>query len=137
MRLLAAVGPGILVAGLVVLALAVARGEASLFLVVVVPVVTGSGPLALVGILLVFAGFFVSFLGWPARAAMPATDDLATAGQPAERPVPPSRRWGGVVFLGPLPLVFGSDPRMTRSMILVGVVLFLALLALTVLALLA
>jgi len=50
---------------------------------------------------------------------------------------PPARRWGGVLFLGPIPVIFGSDPRMTRTMLLIGVVLFLALVVLTVLALLA
>ena len=132
MRLLSLVGPGILVAGLLTLALAVSRGEASMYLVVVVPIVTGTGPLAFLGILLVFAGFFLAFLGWPSRAESPTVPAAA-----APSPAPPARRWGGVVFLGPLPLVFGSDPRMSRTMLLVGAVLFLALLALTVLAFLA
>ena len=35
------------------------------------------------------------------------------------------------MFLGPIPIVFGSDARMTRTMLLLGIVLFLALLALT------
>ena len=38
---------------------------------------------------------------------------------------------------GVIPVIFGSDPRMTRTMLLVGVILFLALVVLTVLALLA
>ena len=57
---------------------------------------------------------------------------------PAEAPsgAPPeptrSRRWGGVLFLGPIPLVFGSDPQVTRMMLVLGVILFLALLVLTI-----
>jgi len=135
-RLTAAVGPGILIAGLVTLVLAASRGEASIYLVVVVPVMTGRSPLAFLAVLLVFIGFFVTFLGWPASAALLPGEDSSVPGPPSA-PTPPARRWGGVVFLGPLPLIFGSDPRMTRSMILVGAVLFLALLALTILALLA
>ena len=44
-------GPGFLLAGLVALAVAVARNEASVALVFVVPVVIGSGPLAFLGVL--------------------------------------------------------------------------------------
>src|SRR5437667_9057836 len=46
-------GPGFLLAGLVALAVAVARNEASVALVFVVPVVIGSGRLAFLGVLLI------------------------------------------------------------------------------------
>ena len=124
-------GPGFLLAGLVALAVAVARNEASLALVFVVPVVIASGPLAVLGILLIFVGFFLTFLSWSAGPLPPMPG-------PAEAPsgAPPeptrSRRWGGVLFLGPIPLVFGSDPQMTRMMLILGVILFLALLVLTI-----
>jgi len=125
-------GPGFLLAGLVALAVAVARNEASLALVFVVPVVIASGPLAVLGILLIFVGFFLTFLSWSAGPMPPP------AAGPTEVPsgAPPepsrSRRWGGVLFLGPIPLVFGSDPEMTRMMLILGVILFLALLVLTI-----
>ncbi len=127
-------GPAVLGIGVAVLALAVGRGEASVYLVVIVPVVAGTGPLGFLGILLVFVGFFLTFLLWPTRTEAGAAEHV-DAGQ-AEG-LPPTRRWGGVAFLGPIPLVFGSDSRMTRTMLWVGVALFLALLALTILALLA
>jgi len=125
-----------LLAGLVCIGVAVARGEATAFLVLVFPVVTGSGPLILAGILFSFLGFFATFTFWPGRPIgvaaseefAPATDTTGPA---------PTRQWGGVVFLGPFPIVFGSDPRMTRMMLLVGIVLFVALLGLTLFALLA
>jgi len=129
-------GPGFLLAGLVALAVAVARNEASVALVFVVPVVIGSGPLAFLGVLLIFVGFFLTFLSWSAGPLPPMPG-------PAEAPsgAPPeptrSRRWGGVLFLGPIPLVFGplvfgSDPQVTRMMLVLGVILFLALLVLTI-----
>lgn len=129
------VGPALLVAGVALLGLALSRGEASLYLVVVVPVITGSSPLSVAGILLIFAGFFATFLLWPARGIdLPPPTEAA----PEMRPegTPPRSRWGGVVFLGPFPIVFGSDVRMTRAMLLLGIILFLALLALTLYALL-
>ncbi len=132
MRLTRWLGPAILGIGLAVLALAVGRGEASLYLVVIVPVIAGTGPLAFLGILLVFVGFFLTFLLWSTRTGPGSEEQIVGAG-PAEGP-PPARRWGGIAFLGPIPLVFGSDPRMTRAMLWVGVLLFLALLALTLVA---
>jgi uncharacterized protein (TIGR00304 family) len=134
-RLLRFFGPGIVLLGLLLLALAVQRGEARLYLVIVVPVVAGTGPVAFLAILLVFVGFFLTFLLWPAHLQSRAAPPAETVQTPTES-VPATRRWGGVVFLGPIPLVFGSDPRMTRTMLLVGMILFFALLALTVFALL-
>ena len=135
MRFLRLLGPAIVLVGLLVLAVAVQRGEASVYLVIVVPIVAGSGPIAFLAILLVFVGFFLTFLLWPSRLAAPSEQALESVQLPTDMAKAP-RRWGGVVFLGPIPLVFGSDPRMTRAILLVGVILFLALLALTILAVL-
>src|SRR5947209_17062657 len=103
MRPIQWLGPAVLGTGVVVLALAVARGEASVYLVVIVPVVAGTGPLAFLGILLVFVGFFLTFLLWPTRTEASSTEQV-DAGR-AEG-LAPTRRWGGVAFLGPIPLVF-------------------------------
>jgi len=122
-------------AGVLTMALAVARGEASVYMVLIIPVIVGTGPLAFLGVFLVFAGFLLTFLLWPFRfEAEPEGQDIRPV---SSEGAPPARRWGGVLFLGPIPVIFGSDPRMTRTMLLVGVVLFLALVVLTVLALLA
>jgi uncharacterized protein (TIGR00304 family) len=130
-RLGQVLGPVFLLAGLIALAWAVANGEASVALVFVVPVVIGSGPFAFLGVLLIFVGFFLTFLFWTSGAAppVPGPAEVPTAA-PAEPGRP--RRWGGVLFLGPIPLVFGSDPEMTRMMLILGVILFIALLVLTI-----
>jgi len=126
-----------LVAGVLCFGLAVTRGEATLYLVLVFPVVTGSGPLMMAGVLLTFLGFFTTFLFWPGHpVGTSAHEAAAHAAEDSSGPAP-TRRWGGVVFLGPVPIVFGSDPKMTRTMLFVGILLFVALLALTLFALLA
>lgn len=136
MRAIRLIGPVVIIAGFATLALAVARGEASLYLIVVIPAVVGNGPLAFLGILLVFLGFFLTFfLGSAAAPIGEAEPREGPTAIPAE--TPGRRRWGGVVFLGPIPLVFGSDPQMTRMMLLLGAILFLALLGLTLALLLA
>jgi uncharacterized protein (TIGR00304 family) len=132
-------GPAVLLLGLLTLAVAVSQGEASLYLIVIIPAVVGTGPLAFLGILLVFVGFFLTFFLWSAGASPLAApmEPAAIPGPEASSQVPPRRRWGGVVFLGPFPVVFGSDPQMTRIMLVLGAVLFLALLGLTIVLLLA
>ena len=136
MRPIRFVGPGILLTGLVALAWAVARGEASVYLIFVVPAVVGTGPFAFLGILLVFLGFFLTFFLWTTGAPPSSIGRPAIESPEAEAIAPQettkARRWGGVVFLGPIPLVFGSDPQMTRMMLILGVILFFALLLLTV-----
>lgn len=127
-------GPALFVAGGAALALAAVRGEASLSLVVIVPVVTATGGLGALAILLLVAGFLVTFVAWPlhaAREVAAAPIDEPIGVQPPP-PGPAARRWGGVLFLGPVPIVFGSDARVTRGMLLLGLILFLALLGLTV-----
>jgi uncharacterized protein (TIGR00304 family) len=134
-RLIRWLGPAAFIAGVLTMALAVAAGQANVYLVLVIPVIVGTGPLAFLGIILVFAGFLFTFLLWPSRFPQDPGhgDALPTPPQASA----PARRWGGVLFLGPIPVIFGSDPRMTRTMLLLGVVLFLALVALTVIALFA
>jgi uncharacterized protein (TIGR00304 family) len=134
-RLIRWLGPASVVAGVLTMAIAVAQRQATVYLVLFIPVIVGTGPLGFLGIILVFAGFLLTFLLWPARFAEDPgnRDALPTSREGAA----PTRRWGGVLFLGPIPVIFGSDPRITRTMLLVGIVLFLALLALTVIALFA
>lgn len=125
-------GPILFVAGVAVIAYALARGEATLSLLVIFPVLTATGPWAALGIALVIAAFVLSFLTWPWQVEMPSAPAPAAPPSSPMTPPAPQRRWGGVVFLGPIPIVFGSDARVTRMMLILGLVLFLALLALTV-----
>jgi uncharacterized protein (TIGR00304 family) len=74
--------------------------------------------LVLVGIAIIFAGFFVVFL-----AAM-------VSGAPSEEGERRTKtRGGGVILIGPIPIVFGSDARwasiaLVLAIILIVIVLF-------------
>ncbi len=93
----------LLAAGVGLVTMAVLTGEATLYLLLVVPVVTGSSPLLLLGVACLFLGFL----------SLPFA--LATSGFEREEPLPhgsaepagASECWGGVVLVGPLPLFFG------------------------------
>jgi len=131
MRAMRLLGPALFVAGVAAIAIALARGEATLSLVLIFPVLTADGAWAVLGIALVVAAFFATFLTWtaPVEAAPEPIPPPPT--MPAQPQPSPQRRWGGVVFLGPIPIVFGSDARVTRWMLFLGVLLFVALLLLT------
>ncbi len=133
MRPLRLLGPALFAGGLAALAVAVSQGQATLNLFLVFPIVAASGPWGFLGILLLVAGFALLFLAWPSPSEEPAMQ-VTAARAPGPPPVA-SRRWGGVLFLGPIPVVFGSDAQVTRWMLVLALVLFVALLVLTLLAL--
>lgn len=121
------------VLGAALLAVAVAAGEAIVYVVLVVPVVQATGTLAFAAIAAVFGAFlllFVSFALAPPEIATAAEGPSASPppGNVPAQTLPRSRRSGGILFLGPLPIVFGSDPQVARWMIVVACVLFLLLL---------
>lgn len=126
-------GVGLFALGVALLAVAVTRGEAVPYLVLIFPVVQATGPLAFGAIASLFAGMVVFFLAFAIRPdGVPVSPGVAPPPSeipPGERAPPPRTRAGGVVFLGPLPIIFGSDAQVARWMIVVAVVLFVLLVA--------
>jgi len=108
-----------LVAGVALIALSVAEGGASVGLVVVVPVVSGSSLLFLVGVLLLIVGFFA--LPFALAARWEEEPPLPSPPSPAR-----AEREGGVggfVLIGPFPVVFGTwkgVSRRTRWLLALG-----------------
>ncbi len=138
MRLAQLAGPVLFIAGVAALAVGLLEGEATLSLFIIFPVVTATGAWSLLGIVLMISGVFVFFWTWSiptetVPAPPPSAPPVPSAAAPP--PVAARRRWGGVVFLGPIPVVFGSDQKVTQWMLLVGVLLFVALVVLTIIAL--
>ncbi len=137
-RLVRLVGPVLLIVGLVVLAVGFLQGEATLMLFIIFPVVTASGLWSVLGIILIVAGFFLSFLGVastiePVPMPPPSPPEPSAAAPPA--PAAAQKRWGGIVLLGPIPILFGSDPKFAWWMVLVGALLLVGLVVLTIIAL--
>ncbi len=136
-RLVRFVGPSLLLAGVACLIFGYLRGEASLSLFVIFPIVTATGGWSALGILLIIAGFFGFVLTGPSWAGPVPVPPEGREPAPASTGAPAAvagRRWGGVVFLGPVPVVFGSDAKIARWMILVGLLLFVGLVVLTVIS---
>ena len=139
-------GPGLLalVGGVVLLAWALASGDAELHLVVVVPVISGTGAVFAGGVLLLMLGLVITFLGLSLRHAGGIAggpgDELPTPtrdGQPPRAGTPPASggaEFGGVVFIGPIPIIFGRGQRpggwMLVASIVFGVLLIVFILGL-------
>jgi uncharacterized protein (TIGR00304 family) len=114
--------------GVALLGYSVTVGESQAHLVLLFPVVTGGGAIGLVGMALIFLALFLGFFSF---ARLPATSTPAggPAGSTAATPPAPPAKFGGVVFLGPIPIVFGSSPTISKVMLAAAVVMTIILLA--------
>lgn len=128
MRLVRGIPVAFLAAGVASLVAAVATGEATVYLVLVVPVLAGSSGLLLLGIVLLFLGFFTLPLGFPGESEEGRGGILPepAPGMPRPATPPAPAGSGGVILLGPVPLFFGSfrnpSPRVYWLAVLVGAV---------------
>ena len=123
-----AFGLVVLLVGVALVVDAVRRGEASVVLVVVVPVVYGASAELAAGIVFLLAAIFLVSLGRAQRAGPADPADGTATG--ADRS---SGAMGGVLLLGPVPIFFGSARRVSRRTyllaVLAGAALFAAALA--------
>jgi uncharacterized protein (TIGR00304 family) len=125
-----AIGLLMLAAGIALLAWAVASGDARLHLVVIIPVISGTGPVFAGGTLLFMAGLMVTFVGHSLRSfermealeGPPPRPEEGEARPPAARAPAGGPEFGGVVFIGPIPIVFGKGQRTSRWMLVASVV---------------
>jgi uncharacterized protein (TIGR00304 family) len=125
------IGIVVLLIGLAATAWSVYSGLISFSLVVIIPVLTSDSALGSLPLLLIFAGFLILALG-PALGedGSEETEDNVDAG--AERTGAARPKFGGVVLIGPIPIVFGSDGRTA----LIAAAIAIVILALVILWLL-
>ncbi len=103
----------LLVAGVLLVADAVRRGAATLSLVVIVPVVSGSSSEFVLGVVALIAGIFL--LPWLAWREQGAPDPGPGPADPGESPNPGATGGtGGLILVGPVPIFFGSWRRGSR-----------------------
>jgi uncharacterized protein (TIGR00304 family) len=123
------VGLLVLALGILVLALAIMRGQATLALIVIIPVIYGSSWLLALGAVLAMVGLFLLFAGY-AQSVGAYEDETegvkplpAGTGQPAEKKV----SYGGFLLIGPVPVVFGNRPAWLPYLIILAVITVVAL----------
>jgi uncharacterized protein (TIGR00304 family) len=112
----------IFVAGIAVIALAVATGEARVELVLIFPVFSGSSGLFLLGVVLILLSFITGFaLLALAQAELLKASDGSVESQDTDK-TRTETKYGGVVLIGPVPIAFGSERRIALAMLVAGIV---------------
>lgn len=126
MRSLLGVSVVALAGGAGLVAFSLLQGGASVALLVIFPVVTGSSLTFLAGVILLFVGFFSMPFGLADRWE---DDEPPT---PSTTPALASRQvaGGGFVLIGPVPILFGSwkgiSSRARWALALVGAIVLIA-----------
>jgi uncharacterized protein (TIGR00304 family) len=120
--LLTSYGPvGLFVIGLALVVAAVLAGEAEVDLVVVIPVVSGSGPMMLGGVAMIALGFLTGFAALALSSGSWQYDDEVAPSRPGRSMEGPRTRYGGLVMIGPVPIAFGSDRKLAKAMMVIGI----------------
>lgn len=116
--------------GLVLIASAVATGEAEVSLFLIFPVFSGSSGIFLLGTLLIVLSFIVGFLmlamGQLELQSTRTAEQLVIGSKAEDRAA--RKDFGGVVLIGPVPIAFGSSRTMALFMLVLGIVAAIILL---------
>jgi len=129
----------VFLAGVACIVVAAATGEAQVQLLIIFPLISGTSWLFILGVMLIIASFVLGFVF--AAPAMTEEDQASprTPGvrHPEDAQQEPRRkaRYGGVVLIGPVPIVFGSDRNVALIMLVLAIVLIVVVLAIALLKL--
>ena len=125
MRPLRALAAILILAGAALTIFGIATGEMQLALIIFVPIIIGSSVLGILAIGAIIAGVFAGIADlFLSGAADEPRDAIPIDGNsPQARP---KGEFGGVVLIGPIPIIFGSSKKAaTYAMLLALVVLIL------------
>ena len=125
-------GVALLIGGLAATALSVFYGLVRFYLVLIIPVLTSDNAVGSLPLLVIFAGMFLIAIS--SGVAEDEDDTHTGPGTEAEYAGTNGNRArvGGVVLIGPIPIIFGSD----KKMALVSAAIAIVVLAFVVLILL-
>ncbi len=121
-------GEALILAGILIMAWAALEGQVSFALVLIIPVIYGTGPLAVTAFLSIFAGMALVFLSLLRSLGRVDTVNAHKGTK---------KEWGGVILIGPIPIIIGSAGmlRGRKAILLLAVlsVIVLVLFLLTIL----
>ena len=114
-----------LIFGIAFLVIGYLSGELEAGLIIIFPILIGSGPFAFLGFVFIFlsvVSIFLlqySYLNKSEENYFGINDSNSKAKQ--------SIKGGGVVFIGPIPIVFGSSWKIAIILLIIAMILFLIL----------
>ena len=113
------------ISGVALIIASVSNGEGQVGLFLIFPFIVTQGWIGAAGSLLLFLAIFSIFIGlWTS-----ATQDPGQAPVETNSPTPAARTkksYGGVVLIGPIPIVFGSDEKIAKSMLMIAAAILAA-----------
>ncbi|MDD1769262.1 MAG: DUF131 domain-containing protein [Methanomassiliicoccales archaeon] len=113
--------------GIVISIVSIAQGQMRVALFLIFPVFYAEGILPAIGIALLFMGMVALFLAFFASVAngrvRPDQDNRSFDGIGTGDEGKPKVKAGGVVLIGPVPIIFGSDWRMAVTAIILAILL--------------
>jgi len=125
-----------LLIGVILVAVSVARGKASLGIFLIFPFVVGADLYALAGFCFIFLSFILWFFlpFWHLEREIGYGEGWGKGREGVSYAVntETEKKAGGVLFIGPIPIIFGSDP---KTALLIAVVGFMILVVLVLLML--
>jgi len=115
--------------GIFLLVLASIMGQAEFHLLFFFPIITSTGAYGLIGSLALMAGVFVTFMG---LFSIPPHSQ--TVNKWRKEPVEwgrgkPRSNFGGVILIGPVPIIFGSNPKTALLSAIAGLIMVILLFA--------
>jgi len=92
-------------------------GEVGLAILLFIPVIYGSGIFLIGGILLIFLAFLLYFFFSFQQVTWKGGEVISSERSSEES------SYGGVIFIGPIPIVFGKDKSITTKMMYLGLLI--------------
>jgi len=111
--------------GLIFISISVVQGEGGVALLIFIPIFYGSGIYSFFGIVCIIVAILLAFFGYALRFKWDLIDEEPIDKNSFERKSM-KKRFGGVVLIGPIPIIIGSDLRYAIIAILLAVVLVIA-----------
>jgi len=93
------------------------------------PFFIGEGVWSVLGVLLLFLSI-VSFMIRPFNKieSRPVFNEYTTNPQNSDEPYRQKKgKFGGIIFIGPIPIIFGQDKKTTAYLLLLGIIIFVVL----------
>ena len=110
--------------GLVFFVLGVLSGKIKTGFIVVFPFLVGSGVYALFGFICVFIAILLFMFGFINK---PISGDLQVREDEYDTQKKTSVKGGGVVLIGPVPIVFGSNWKIAVLMMVLAIIIIVAM----------
>ncbi len=113
--------------GIALFIVSAVRGEGGMALFFIFPIFYSTGPLGALGMLLIFASIFLFFIA-PFTYNEEKISKINENEMPRkENQIRSEKHYGGVILIGPIPIVFGSDKNQALNAVIFAIIILMLL----------